>query len=64
MSDVSSADRDEHVPGCAGTAEATACCSNVRLWRRDASQPGYECRRISIMNRASFRTTDLKNQCT
>ena len=44
--DVLSAQRDvpEHVPGSAGTAEATGCGSNARPWRKDTSQPGYRCR--------------------
>ena len=46
MADLSSAggDEPEHVPGSAGTAEATGCGSNVRPWRRNIRQPGYRCR--------------------
>jgi len=58
MADESSAHRDEpeHVPGCAGTAAATAWCSNARPWHRDISPAAYLCRpRGQTIQQASRR---------
>ena len=55
MADLSSASRDEpeHVPGSAGTAEATGCGSNARPWRTNTSKPVYQCRRHSLHHACS-----------